>query len=181
MFPFSFSHNNFTSLLILMQQQQTAFENNVRKEEIDHTRQFLRFPNCFLINQIIVLHLSIFLMSYFYLLLNWRSPNLVERQRVNCSSSDRNLAFSNFKALKTAILNLAQIMKIVFEFIESIVGEVTVLIVWCLMPFKQYFSYIAVASAPIHALLEFFKSNLHNILSKPLAAFPHHHCQNKGQ
>ena len=96
-------------------------------------------------------------MSYFYLLLNWRSPNLVERQRVNSSSSDKNLAFSNFKALKTAILNLAQIMKIVFEFIESLVGEVTVLIVWCLMPFKQYFSYIAVASAPINALLEFFR------------------------
>ena len=34
-----------------------------------------------------------------------------------------------------------------------------------------------VASAPIHAFLEFFlTSTLHNILSKPLAAFPHSQC-----
>ena len=59
---------------------------------------------------------------------------------------------------------------------------------WCikmskgLTPFQQYFSYIVVASAPIHAfLLEFFlTSTPHNIPSKPLAAFLHNNCRNKG-
>ena len=37
-----------------MQQQQTAFENIVRKEEIARNEQFLLFPQCFLLNQIIV-------------------------------------------------------------------------------------------------------------------------------
>ena len=43
-----------------MHQQQTAFENIVGKEEIAHNEQFLLFPQCFLVNQIIVPHLSIF-------------------------------------------------------------------------------------------------------------------------
>ena len=48
--------------------------------------------------------------------------------------------------------------------------------------FQQYSSYIAEASAPIHAFLEFFlTSTPHNILSKPLAAFPYNHCRNNGQ
>ena len=38
--------------------------------------QLLLFPQCFLLNQIIVPLLSIFLTSYFYLLLNWKSPKL---------------------------------------------------------------------------------------------------------
>ena len=37
-----------------MHQQQTAFENIVGKEEITHNEQFLLFPQCFLLNQIIV-------------------------------------------------------------------------------------------------------------------------------
>ena len=37
-----------------MHQQQTAFENIVGKEEIAHNEQFLLFPQCFLLNQIIV-------------------------------------------------------------------------------------------------------------------------------
>ena len=41
-------------MLILMLQQQTAFENIVRKGEIAHNEQFLLFPQCFLLNQIIV-------------------------------------------------------------------------------------------------------------------------------
>ena len=38
-----------------MHQQQTAFENIVEKEEIARNEQFLVFPQCFLLNQIIVL------------------------------------------------------------------------------------------------------------------------------
>ena len=34
-----------------MHQQQTAFENNVGKEEIPPNGQFLLFPQCFLLNQ----------------------------------------------------------------------------------------------------------------------------------
>ena len=37
-----------------MHQQQTAFENIVGKEEIPRKEQFLPFPQCFLLNQIIV-------------------------------------------------------------------------------------------------------------------------------
>ena len=37
-----------------MHQQQTAFENIVQKEEIAHNEQFLLFPQCFLLNQIII-------------------------------------------------------------------------------------------------------------------------------
>ena len=36
-----------------MHQQQTAFENE-RKKEIAHAKQFLLFPQCFLLNQILV-------------------------------------------------------------------------------------------------------------------------------
>ena len=35
-------------------EQQTAFESIVGKEEIAHNEQFLHFPKCFLLNQIIV-------------------------------------------------------------------------------------------------------------------------------
>ena len=37
-----------------MHQQQTAFENIVKKEEIARNEQFLLFPQCFLLNQITV-------------------------------------------------------------------------------------------------------------------------------
>ena len=37
-----------------MHQQQAAFENIVGKGEIAHYEQFLLFPQCFLLNQIIV-------------------------------------------------------------------------------------------------------------------------------
>ena len=37
-----------------MHQKQTAFENIVEKEEIARNEQFLLFPQCFLLNQIIV-------------------------------------------------------------------------------------------------------------------------------
>ena len=37
-----------------MHQQQTAFENIVGKGEIACNKQFLLFPQCFLLNQIIV-------------------------------------------------------------------------------------------------------------------------------
>ena len=37
-----------------MHQQQTAFENIVGKEEIARNEQFLLFPECFLLNYVIV-------------------------------------------------------------------------------------------------------------------------------
>ena len=37
-----------------MHRQQTAFENIVGNGEIAHTEQFLLFPQCFLLNEIIV-------------------------------------------------------------------------------------------------------------------------------
>ena len=41
-------------IFILMHQQQTAFENIVGKGEIARNEQFLLFPQCFLLNQIIL-------------------------------------------------------------------------------------------------------------------------------
>ena len=38
-----------------MHQQETAFEKIVEKEEIARNEQFLLFPQCFLLNQIIIL------------------------------------------------------------------------------------------------------------------------------
>ena len=53
-----------------------SFENIAGKEEIACNEQFLLFPQCFLLNQVIVSQLAIFLTSYLYLLLNWKSPKL---------------------------------------------------------------------------------------------------------
>ena len=63
-------------MLILTHQQQTVFENVVGNEEIARNEQFLLFPQCFVLNKIIVPHLSIFLTSYFYLLLNMEEPKI---------------------------------------------------------------------------------------------------------
>ena len=41
-------------IFVLKHQQQTAFENIVGKGEIAHNEQCLIFPQCFLLNQIIV-------------------------------------------------------------------------------------------------------------------------------
>ena len=41
-------------MLVLKRQQQTAFENIVGKGEIARNVQFLLFPQCFLLNQLIV-------------------------------------------------------------------------------------------------------------------------------
>ena len=41
------------------------------------------------------------------------------------------------------------------------------------------FSYIAATSAPIHTFFDIFSTTQHNILSKPLAAFPQNNCPNK--
>ena len=56
------------------------------------------------------------------------------------------------------------------------------LIVWC---FNAVFKGIsAIARRPVHlSMLSWssFNSTPHSILSKPMAAFPHNHCQNNGQ
>ena len=52
---FSFLDKPFTPyILILTHQQQAVFENSVGKGEIAHNEQFLLFPQCFLLSQIIV-------------------------------------------------------------------------------------------------------------------------------
>ena len=58
-----------------MHQQQTAFENIVGKGEIARNKQFLLFPQCFQLNQIIV-HLFMFLKFYVHLLLNCKKPKI---------------------------------------------------------------------------------------------------------
>ena len=65
------------------------------KEEIARNEQCLFFPQCFLLNQIIIPHLVIFLTPYLYLLMNWKSLKLayqvkglkqVDFQKVNFKS-----------------------------------------------------------------------------------------------
>ena len=55
---------------------ETTLEKIVGKGEIAPNEQFLLFQQCFLLNQIIYPNLSIFLISYLYLLLNWKSLKL---------------------------------------------------------------------------------------------------------
>ena len=57
-------------------EEQIDFENIVGQEEIARNKQFLLFPQCFLFNQKLYPHLSIFLTFYLYLLLNWKSLKL---------------------------------------------------------------------------------------------------------
>ena len=69
-----------------MDQQLTAFENIsgkeeianniVGKEEIAHNEQFLLFPQCFLLSQIIVSSFVHILPSYLHFLLNLKSQEL---------------------------------------------------------------------------------------------------------
>ena len=59
-----------------MHQQETPIENIVGKGEIALNKQFLLFPQCFLLNQIIVPLFVHTLTSYLYLLLNLKSVEL---------------------------------------------------------------------------------------------------------
>ena len=94
---FSFSHNVFHSYTsvacqnaalcgngltlysINTHQQQTASENIVGKEEIARNEQFLLFPQCFLLNQILVAHLSIFLTSLLLFAAELEEPKIGTR------------------------------------------------------------------------------------------------------
>ena len=59
-----------------MHQQQTAFEDIVGKENNARNMQFLLFPQCFLLDQIIVSHLSIFLSSYLLFTAELEEPKI---------------------------------------------------------------------------------------------------------
>ena len=59
-----------------MHQQQTAFENIVGREEIASNEQFVLFPQCFLLNQIIVPHLSIFLTDHIFIYCELEEPKI---------------------------------------------------------------------------------------------------------
>ena len=64
-------------ILALTHHQQKAFENIVGKGEIIRNEQFLLFPQCFLLNQIIVSSfVNSILSSYLYLLRNRKSLKL---------------------------------------------------------------------------------------------------------
>ena len=52
------------------------------------------------------------------------------------------------------------------------------LIVWCLTPFSTVFQ---LYHGGQYTYPCFSWSSFHNILSKPLASFPHNHCRNNGQ
>ena len=56
------------------------------------------------------------------------------------------------------------------------------LIVWCLTPFSKVFHLFHSGQCTFPCFpWVFLTSTPHNILSKPLAAFPHYHCRNNGQ
>ena len=50
-----------------MHQPQTAFENIVEKEEIARCEQFLVFPQCFLLNQIILLKFRTYFLHHIFI------------------------------------------------------------------------------------------------------------------
>ena len=69
-----------------MHQQQTAFQNIVEKGEIAHNEQFLLFPQCFLLNQIIV--------SPFILIFDIISLFTAEFEKPKIDTSGKGLTFS---------------------------------------------------------------------------------------
>ena len=61
------------SILVLTDQQQTAFENTVGKEEIARNEQFLLFPQYFLLKKIIL-----FLFVYIFFIISLLADELEE-------------------------------------------------------------------------------------------------------
>ena len=60
--------------------------------------------------------------------------------------------------------------------------KVNWLIVWCLTPFSTVFQLYCCSQCTYPCFPGvLLTSSPHNILSKPLAAFPHNHCRNNGQ
>ena len=61
--------------------------------------------------------------------------------------------------------------------------ELIVQIVWCLTPFLTVFKLYHGGQCAYYPCSSgvLLTSTPHNILSKPLAAFPHNHCRNNGQ
>ena len=70
-----------------MHQQQTAFENIVGKGEIARDEQFLLFPQCFLLNQIIV---SPFFLIFYIISADFEEPKIgisSKRLQNTCTSN----------------------------------------------------------------------------------------------
>ena len=86
---------------------------------------------------------------------------------------------------KHTCLGLVQIYRKCTKNIDSNLKKRKEMPVWLYgikRPFQHCFSYITVASALVHAFLGvLLTSTLHNIFSKPLAAFPHDHYWNSRQ
>ena len=94
-----------------MHEQQTAFKNIVKKEEIACNEQFFLSPQCFLLRKI-YLHLSIFFTSNLYLVLNQKSPKLANEAQGIVKIWK---IFSSTRCLTSQSQALATLRKIVLE------------------------------------------------------------------
>ena len=101
----------------------TAFENIVGKGEIAHNKQFLLFPQCFLLNQITVSQL----VHIFYIL----SLFAVKSEEPNIGLSGKGLTHSqatdfrlpNWKSLQTTVSNLMKMADSFSKWVENTVGK----------------------------------------------------------
>ena len=94
-----------------MHQQQTGFENIVGKEEIARDKQFLLFPQCFLLNQVIISpFVHIFdIISLFAA--EFEDPKIgISGKGLTLSPNDRILDMTKLKAFADDKLNAAKMM-----------------------------------------------------------------------
>ena len=84
-------------MLILRHQQQTPFENIVRKGEIARNEQFLLFPQCFLVKQIIVYPLF-----HIFAIISLFAAEL-EDSKIGISSKGLNISWSVDRSVSQGI------------------------------------------------------------------------------
>ena len=147
---FSWIYPFTPEILILTHQQQTAFENKVGKGAIAHNKQFLLFPQCCLLKQIIVppfVHIFVIislLAAKFvkpkigvsgkgfkkfiveFLSKRWWGFNLLQMT---------NFRLFKTQSFQTTISNLMKMAEHSFKWVENIVGSL-----WAISPFPTVFS-----------------------------------------
>ena len=106
-----------------MHQQQTTFENSVGKREIAWNEQFLLFPQCILLNHIIVspvVHIFDIIVS---LAAELEGPKIGISGKGLTLSYHKISVWSKLKALADDKINVTEKLKFVLGRVENIVGK----------------------------------------------------------